>query len=269
MSVLDVSLRGLVADLRIALQFCTRFPLLDAEPIAGVDVARASWAFPVAGVLVGLLASLVYWLADLSGLPPLPAAFLALAATLLATGCLHEDGLADMADGFGGGATRERKLEIMRDSRIGTYGVCALTMSLLLRGGALASLGDPKLVVPALIAAHASSRATMPMLMWLVPQARNDGLSADAGQPPRESVAIAGLLGVLALGLGLGALAGIVAVLCLGIAVGVMARLCRKQIGGQTYGRDSGPDRTHARARDNAGHRHRAPPARSLCNLAG
>ena len=72
-----------------------------------------------------------------------PSAALSIVATLAVTGCLHEDGLADTADGFGGGATRERKLDIMRDSRIGTYGVCALIASILIRAGALASLGDP------------------------------------------------------------------------------------------------------------------------------
>ena len=76
-------------------------------------------------------------------LPPLPAAALAVAATVAVTGALHEDGLADVADGFGGGATRERKLEIMRDSRIGTYGVCALILSFILRISATDELGDP------------------------------------------------------------------------------------------------------------------------------
>src|SRR6266853_883622 len=81
----------------------------------------------------GLLGALVYWIAFRINLPPLVGAALAVTATLAATGCLHEDGLADTFDGLGGGAGRERKLEIMRDSRIGTYGACALVMSLLLR----------------------------------------------------------------------------------------------------------------------------------------
>ena len=109
-----------------------------APPAAGA-LARAAWAFPIAGLVVGLIGAIVYALAHRIGLPSWTAAALAVAATLLATGCLHEDGLADTADGFGGGKTREQKLEIMRDSRIGTYGVCALALSLLLRVGALAS----------------------------------------------------------------------------------------------------------------------------------
>ena len=97
---------------------------------------------------------MVYAVAHKIGSPPWVAAALAVAATLAVTGCLHEDGLADTADGFGGGDTRERKLDIMRDSRIGTYGVCALTLSILLRVSAIASLGNPIVVLWALIAAH-------------------------------------------------------------------------------------------------------------------
>jgi adenosylcobinamide-GDP ribazoletransferase len=227
-------LGGLTADLKIGILFCTRLPLVHSDPIEGRDLARASWALPVAGALVGALAALVYWVAHRVGLPPLPAAALALAATLAATGCLHEDGLADTTDGFGGGKSPERKLEIMRDSRIGTYGSCALMMSLISRWSALASIADPLLVTMALIAAHASARATLPMFMRLVPQARRDGLSATAGRPPWESAAAAGALGLIALGFGLGPIAAIVALLLLSSAGAFMAWLSVKQIGGQT-----------------------------------
>jgi adenosylcobinamide-GDP ribazoletransferase len=227
-------LGGLAADLKISILFCTRLPLVHSEPIEGRDLARASWALPVAGALIGALAALVYWIAHLAGLPSLPAAALALAATLAATGCLHEDGLADTTDGFGGGKSRERKLEIMRDSRIGTFGTCALMLSLMLRWSALASLADPLPVTMALIAAHASARATLPAFMRLVPQARGDGLSAAAGQPPLESAAAAAALGLIALGFGLGPLPAIVALLLLSSGAGVMAWLSVRQIGGQT-----------------------------------
>lgn len=230
----DAERRRLATDLKISVLFSTRLPLAHSSAIAGPDVARASWALPLAGALIGLLGAAVYWLAHAAGLAPPAAAALTLAATLAATGCLHEDGLADTADGFGGGATRERKLEIMRDSRIGSYGACALILSLLLRWSALASLDEPAVVAGALIAAHASARATMPLLMWLVPQARADGLAADAGSPPRASVVAAGVLAVTALGLGLGHIAAVVALLSLVSAVAFMAWLCRRQIGGQT-----------------------------------
>jgi adenosylcobinamide-GDP ribazoletransferase len=225
---------GLASDLKISVLFATRLPLGHSAPVAGTDVARASWALPLAGALVGALGAAVYWLAHALGLSPALAAALALVATLVVTGGLHEDALADTADGFGGGATRESKLEIMRDSRIGSYGACALIISLLLRTLALASLAEPALVAPVLVAAHASARATMPALMLLVPQARQDGLSADAGRPPRASVIVAGLLAAAALVLGLGLAAAIIALLLLLLATAVMAWLSRRQIGGQT-----------------------------------
>jgi adenosylcobinamide-GDP ribazoletransferase len=173
-------LRGIARDLRIGMLFSTRFPLSHAAPIGGADIARASWGLPVIGALIGLLGALVYWLAFHFALPPLLGPALAVAATLAITGCLHEDGLADTFDGFGGGAGRERKLEIMRDSRIGTYGACALTLSLLLRVGALASLAAPGPVALALIAAQ-PARACRCSCAGAARAA--DGLSADTGRP--------------------------------------------------------------------------------------
>jgi adenosylcobinamide-GDP ribazoletransferase len=224
----------LVTDLRIGVLFSTRLALGHTSMISGADLARASWAFPLAGALIGMLGAAVYWCARGVGLPPLAAAALTLAATLLATGCLHEDGLADTADGFGGGTTREQKLAIMRDGRIGTYGTCALLLSFALRWSALASLAEPAVIAGALIAAHASARGTMPWLMWLVAPARADGLAADAGPPPTSSIIAAGILAVIALGLGLSRPAAIIALLLLVATVAFMAWLCRKEIGGQT-----------------------------------
>jgi adenosylcobinamide-GDP ribazoletransferase len=227
-------LYGLVCDLKISIIFCTRLPLAHAKPIDSGDIARASWAMPLAGALVGLIGAVVYWLTSAVGLPPFSAAALALVATLIATGCLHEDGLADTADGFGGGSSRERKLEIMRDSRIGTYGACALALSLILRWSALASIADPAAVAMALIAAHAAARAPLPAFMRFVPPARSDGLAAAAGGPPREGAAAASFLGVVALGLCLGPGAVIIGLLLLSSAAILMAWLSVQQIGGQT-----------------------------------
>src|SRR5215472_9087741 len=92
-----------MAGLRVSILFCTRLPLAHALPVDGCDLARGSWAIPVAGVLVGGAGALAYACAYRTGLAPLPAAAVALAATMAITGCLHEDGLADTADGFGGG----------------------------------------------------------------------------------------------------------------------------------------------------------------------
>src|SRR5438105_15391979 len=93
-----ISPRRLAADVAAALLFSTRLPIPGASAISGADIARAGWALPVAGAIVGLIAAAVYWLAWLAGLPPLPAAGLSIAATLLATGCLQADGPADAAE---------------------------------------------------------------------------------------------------------------------------------------------------------------------------
>jgi adenosylcobinamide-GDP ribazoletransferase len=223
----------LATDLAVSLMFCTRLPLAHAVPVAGGDIARASWAMPVAGALVGALGALVYWIAVRLGLPPLVAAALALAAGLLVTGCLHEDGLADMADSFGADG-RERKLEIMGDSRLGTYGACALVMSVLLRWSALASIADAGTVAMALVAAHAAARAPLPAFMALVLPARSDGLAAAAGTPAHQAVAAAGLLGALALVVCLGPMAALVALVLLAAAGALMARVSVAAIGGHT-----------------------------------
>src|SRR6476469_6289808 len=228
-----MSLNQFAADVRVALLFCTRLPIPSAAPVVGADIARAGWALPVAGAIVGLIAAGVYWLAGLAGLPSLPAAGLAIAATLVVTGCLHEDGLADVADAFGGN-TRERKLAIMRDSRVGTYGACALSMSLLLRTAALASIAAPAAAASVLVAAHMAARAGMPLFMRLVPPARIDGLSAGAGQPSAVSVLAALILGAIALLLGLGPAGGVCAIVLLAVGLASMAWLCIRQIGGQT-----------------------------------
>jgi adenosylcobinamide-GDP ribazoletransferase len=226
--------RQRTAELDICVIFLTRMPLPAPTAIVKGDVSRALWAAPVVGGTVGAVGAAVYWLMHILHVPDFPAAALAVAATVAATGALHEDGLADVADGFGGGATRERKLEIMRDSRIGAYGVCALVLSFMLRIGVLASLGGPPLVAMALIAAHAAARAPMPAFMRLIPPARADGMSAQAGEPPRASAIVAGMLGIAVLMVCLGLAAGLVAVLLVACGFAVMAWICRRQIGGQT-----------------------------------
>jgi adenosylcobinamide-GDP ribazoletransferase len=230
----DLWVQRRINDVKIAFIFLTRLPFRVQAPIARGDLSQALWVAPLAGIAVGLVGAAAYALAHRLGIPPLPAALLAVAATALVTGALHEDGLADVADGFGGGGTRERKLDIMRDSRIGTYGVCALIFSFVLRVAALASLEEPSLVAAALIAAHAAGRSPLAAFMLLVPPARSDGLSADAGQPPPVSAAVALVLGLVALLLALGFGGCVTAAVFLAGTFGLLAWLSRQQIGGQT-----------------------------------
>jgi len=230
----DLWVQRRINDLKIGFIFLTRLPLAHQTPIAKGELSHALWAAPAVGAAVGLLGAGVYGLAQALHLPPLPAAVLAVAATLAVTGALHEDGLADVADGFGGGATRERKLEIMHDSRIGTFGVCALILSFMLRVSALTNLGDTGLVTIVLIAAHAAGRAPIAAFMRLVPPARTDGMSADAGRPSQGSAMAALLLGLVPLMMALEFAAGVVAVVLLAVGFGFMAWLCKSQVGGQT-----------------------------------
>jgi adenosylcobinamide-GDP ribazoletransferase len=229
-----ITAKGLITDVNTSLAFCTRLPLVHSAFVEGADIARASWAFPLVGAGVGLLGGLVCWLAASLGLHPFLSGVLALGTTMFATGCLHEDGLADTADGLGGGKTAEHKLAIMRESPIGVYGASALMLSLMLRAGAIASLAEPGLMGAALFAAQAGSRALLPALMRLVPRARTDGLSAGAGRPPLNSVVIAALLGGLALIIGLGFFGGLIAGALVVMATFIIGRLCITQIGGQT-----------------------------------
>jgi len=221
-------------ELKAGILFLTRLRYGMSEPLDGSAIGKAAWAFPVAGILVGIVGAVVYWLAYHLGLAGWPGAALAIAATMTLTGCLHEDGLADTIDGFGGGASREQKLAIMRDSRIGTFGVCALAIAILLRVSALALLGLPGPVAAALIAAHGAGRAVMPVLMALLPPARSDGLSASAGRPPLGGVAAAAVLGVVILILCLGLGHGLAALIALAIAAALVCWLSLQQIGGQT-----------------------------------
>ncbi|MBR0773403.1 adenosylcobinamide-GDP ribazoletransferase [Bradyrhizobium diazoefficiens] len=227
-------LKDLFADLRIAASFATILPVGPSVPAGDRAIARASWALPVSGLLVGVAGAAAYAIASKLGLTSTAAALLAIATTVLITGALHEDGLADTADGCGGGSTRERKLEIMRDSRIGTYGACALILSFGLRWSALAAIASPWAVTLALCAAHAAARAGVPAFMLLVPPARPDGLSAGAGSPPTRSVAIAFALGTLCLVLALGPGKALIGLILLSLGGLILARLAIRQVGGQT-----------------------------------
>ncbi len=230
----EISAKGLITDVRTSLAFCTRLPLPGSGPREGSGLARASWALPVAGAVIGLLVGLLAWLAEGLDLPPFIVAMLVVGTALLITGCLHEDGLADTVDGFGGGTTRERKLEIMRDSHVGVFGTSALIIAIMLRAAAITDLAAPGLVIAGLLAAHAGSRAVLPAFMRLVPRARTDGLSAEAGSPSFESATVAALIGALAVFIGLGIQGGLIAILLVVAATWLMGRLALKQIGGQT-----------------------------------
>ncbi|WP_239988575.1 adenosylcobinamide-GDP ribazoletransferase [Paramagnetospirillum kuznetsovii] len=203
----------------------TRIPLPDPGVVAG-GLAPAMRCFPLVGLGLGLLAGLVGAIATWL-LPPLPAALLAILTLVLATGALHEDGLADLADGLGARGGIDKRLEVMRQSSIGAYGVLALLFSVGLRVGALAAIPGGWRMAGALMAASALSRAMIPAAMQIMPPVRPDGLGAAAGVPDATVAATAAGLGlaVAALGIGLGgALAAAILAIVATLAVVMVAR---------------------------------------------
>jgi adenosylcobinamide-GDP ribazoletransferase len=226
-------------DIADALRFFTRLRVGGPGAAATLDIDRIAWAAPVAGVAVGLIGALALGVTALLGLPLLLRAAFATAALVAATGALHEDGLADVADGFGGGATRARKLEIMRDSRIGAYGAIAIAIALILRIGALAAALDGGFwrATLSLMLVAALSRAAALTPLALLP-ARADGAGAAAGRLDSNALAAAwgsGLVIALALGLvALGLAHVLLAALISGAGAWAMVAMTRRAIGGQT-----------------------------------
>lgn len=219
-------------DVAQALSLLSRLPLPGIEFDRG---ARAAWAYPLAGVVIGGLAALGGALAQWVGLPLPLVALVALGLLVISTGALHEDGLADTADGLWGGWTRERRLEIMKDSHIGTYGVIALVLSLGARLAALWLLfGDgPATAAAALLASAALSRGVMPCVMAILRPARETGLSHSQGRPGLATAAL-GLGMACGLTILLTGAAGLWAVIWALIAACLVMRIAYARIGGQT-----------------------------------
>jgi adenosylcobinamide-GDP ribazoletransferase len=232
-----------LADLVICLRFFSRLPLPASQREADLGpaaLAQAVAGVPLAGAIIALLPGAVLLAAQGLALPSQLAAALAIATLVLVTGALHEDGLADCADGFGGGRTRERKLAIMRDSRIGTFGACAIGLALYLRVTALAVIAShaPWRAATTLVVAAAVSRTACLLPLVVLPPARTDGLGNSAGRPSPRRYAAAVILafGLSALLWGAGVDPARVGVADLAGAVSAVAfcALARRQIGGQT-----------------------------------
>lgn len=228
------------ADLATCLRFFTRLPAPAA--LGSAPFGRAIRLLPVAGLAVGACAAVPLALGAAAGLPaPMPAV-LAVAAGLLVSGGLHEDGLADTADGLGGGASKERKLAIMRDSRIGTYGVLALAVALLWRVAALSAIIDQASTgsaVAVLLGSAALSRAMALLPLALLPPARDDGLGRGVGTLDNGALALC-LLVAAVCGIALPVAGGITlghAIVGSGLAPlasAMIVALARRQIGGHT-----------------------------------
>jgi adenosylcobinamide-GDP ribazoletransferase len=225
--------RDWIEDISLAVGLLTRVPMPHPVSAAPDGLARAQRAFPLVGALIGLVVGLVDRCLLAIDVPSLAAAALALGAGAALTGALHEDGLADVGDGFGGGRDRAAKLSIMRDSRIGTYGAIVLLVGFSARLSALASL-PVAAIVPALVVAHALARAVIPVLAANMPFAREDGLGKSAGKPDMASAVTAIVIAVVIALLCLPAKAALLAVVVTIAGAAAMAALAWRQIGGVT-----------------------------------
>jgi adenosylcobinamide-GDP ribazoletransferase len=220
-----------VKGFRAAVQFLTRVRVGGAVETNTSRRRSVLW-FPVVGALLGLAAAGAYAAARLA-LPSMVAAVLAVAVTVLLTGALHEDGLADTADAMGGGWTREERLAIIKDPVHGTFGVLAIVLSVLLRVTAIGALGAWA-ALAALPAAHAVSRAAAIGLLGWVDPATADGLGAgySTSITPKRAFAVGGV--GLAIGLACLGLWGVPAAILAGLAAAVTGRLAIRMIGGVT-----------------------------------
>ena len=217
-------------DLPAALGLLTRLPIAVDGTSAIARGAASAWAYPLVGVVLGVIVAAATTVMVWAGLPAGIVAGLVLAAYVIITGAMHEDGLADSADGLWGGWDKARRLEIMKDSHIGVYGVCAIGLSLLIRWLALNVIVSMGAYWVAFIAAGAVSRAAMVVLMANLPNARDGGLSQSVGRPPPMAVWLAVIIAtgfVLLCGYVWVILPAAIATLCCGL-------IAKAKIGGQT-----------------------------------
>jgi adenosylcobinamide-GDP ribazoletransferase len=221
-------LRDILDDIRSAMGLLTRLPL---PAMATPRGAQAAWAWPVVGIVVGGLAAIEAWALLAMGAPIGIVAGIVLVTQVVATGALHEDGLADTVDGFFGGWTRERRLEIMKDSHIGSYGTLALILSVGLRWTALTAVCMAPLGI---IAVAALSRAPMAVVMATLPNARGTGLAQSVGRPGLQVAGLAVLMGILVSMVTAGVWATVVMGGVIAVAVLMVAQTARARIGGQT-----------------------------------
>ncbi len=234
-SFLTDRLSGWWRDCCVAGRFLTRLPFPEQKDAGKKGaLAAASRAFPLVGGAVGVIAGLSLMVAAGLDLHPLACAFVAVWVSAAVTGALHEDGLADTADGLGGGKTKTEKLKIMKDSRIGVFGVLAVVLSIGFRAAILGGLPGPGLAASAVIAAHVLSRGLLPAVLVAMAPARKSGLAAKAGTPDDEGWGTALILAALLGFLFLGPAGGLMALLGAAAAVAGVAWLANRQIGGVT-----------------------------------
>lgn len=230
---------GLKDDFVMALRFFSRLPT-GGSPHLPPDLDRIAMALPLASLVMGIIPALLLIGGTMAGLPAYFAAALAVAAMVMVGGGMMEDALADAADGLFGGSTRERRLEILKDSRHGTFGVAALCLFLLLRVTALGSVAatNPLAAAGIWLAANIAGRSGGLWVAVALPPARSDGASAAAGMLPGSRFVVGAALAMLLaflLGAPFTSLVGLsLALVAIGLVAVGWTALCRRLVGGQT-----------------------------------
>ena len=224
-----------VAELQAAFMLLTRLPVGQFGSYIPI-LSAARWAYPLVGLAIGGITALIFILCHALGMPVILAALLAIGISLICTGALHEDGLADSADGLGGGQDKSQKLDIMKDSRIGSYGVLALILFMGARIGALSELQPDLHTMLSLISAAMASRLVMVVYLEFLPPAREDGLGKTASETASDTTRQRLLIAVLLTSPALFYLFIFTpAALVFGAAAAwLFAFIAKKQIGGQT-----------------------------------
>ncbi len=220
-----------LAELQLAFMLLTRLPVGKFNSYVP-ELADARWAFPIVGYFVGFIIAASYIILCLLMLPSSVAAVLAISACLFCTGAIHEDGLADCADGFGGGQNREKKLEIMRESDIGTYGALSLIIVIGLRILLLSMLPAKLEIAAPIITCAVISRYMMAGYLCLLPAVKQEGLGNQASGYNIFSLIVAGFIATPVFVIGTFDLIYVV-VAMVGVAL-LWGFIARFQLGGQT-----------------------------------
>ncbi len=226
-------LRAEAAYFATAVQFLTRLPTPQLSSFEPIWLNRSAAYFPIVGLLVGAISAAVLLVGSTLGLPGALPVVLAVAAGILTTGAFHEDGLADTFDGLGGGQNRQQKLTIMKDSRVGTYGLCAVVIALAIKTVSLAALPVASAAL-ALVVSHAGARMIPVIASAMLPYGgETTGSKVAPIEPSPARLAVALVTGLLPF-LGLPVGAAILAIVCGGTLSGLILAWAQRAIGGHT-----------------------------------
>ncbi len=220
-------------DFFAALMLLTRIPVSweKISPDHPPDMARCLWAYPLIGLVLGLLAAMSFYGFIFIGIPISIAAILLLVVMVFLTGAFHEDGLADTADGFGGGQNSERKLKIMRDSRIGAYGALALILAFAVKLFSLLELTVMQ-VMQTILVASVVSRLMIVYMLFVLDPARKDSLSTQSGKPTGNVIIFTTASAFLYAGVFMDILMVLIMFLLASTVMFLFSRLAKVQVGG-------------------------------------